>query len=86
MSNLANKFIKECIANRKHVSIFIVNGVQLKGYITDLDKEVIVLEKGHNEEQIVFKSAISTIMPVSYASSIKTKRVYNVKNSSLQAC
>lgn len=84
MKNLANNYIQKCIDKNKYVSIFLVNGVQLKGYISDLDEESLILtKKGYSESQIVFKTAISTIMPINLETH---KRAYNVKNTSLQAC
>lgn len=46
----------------KTVQIFLVNGVKLDGKITMHDNYCIVLELG-NTPQLVYKHAISSIMP-----------------------
>jgi host factor-I protein len=43
-------------------SVFLANGIQLRGYIQDFDQYVIRLGNEHSH-QLVFKHAISTIMP-----------------------
>lgn len=48
---------------REHVSvsIFLVNGIKLQGQIDSFDQFVILLK--NNVSQIVYKHAISTIVP-----------------------
>ncbi|QDH13658.1 RNA chaperone Hfq [Formicincola oecophyllae] len=44
------------------VTIFLVNGVKLQGTVSSFDRNTILLKRdGH--VQLVYKSAISTIMP-----------------------
>lgn len=46
------------------MTIFLVNGVKLQGVVPAFDDEVLVLRRdGH--AQLVYKHAISTIMPLS---------------------
>lgn len=44
------------------VTLFTVNGYQMKGRVTDYDRSVIVLQDA-GKQMIVYKSAISTIIP-----------------------
>ena len=45
------------------VTVFLVNGVKLQGVIPQFDHETIILRRdGHT--QLVYKHAVSTIMPV----------------------
>ncbi len=45
------------------VTVFLVNGVKLQGVIPRFDQETIILRRdGHT--QLVYKHAVSTIMPV----------------------
>jgi len=48
---------------REHVpvSIFLVNGIKLQGQIESFDQFVILLK--HNVSQMVYKHAVSTIVP-----------------------
>ncbi|MBY5946105.1 RNA chaperone Hfq [Photobacterium rosenbergii] len=59
--NLDEKYLK-CLTNENiQVNIFLVNGIKLIGAIDSFDKEVIVLDNTTN--QIVYKHAISTVVP-----------------------
>ena len=56
-------FIKDLIDNYKQVTIFLISGIKLEGTITSSDVNTITL-KGTNNIQLVYKHAISTILPV----------------------
>ena len=56
-------FIKDLIDNYKQVTIFLISGIKLEGTITSSDVNTITL-KGSNNIQLVYKHAISTILPV----------------------
>lgn len=45
------------------LQIFLVNGFQLKGTLVGFDPFVIVLMTGGKQQQMVYKHAISTIIP-----------------------
>ena len=60
--NLQEAFLNHVRKNRTQVTVFLVNGVKLLGNITWFDNFCILLRRdGHS--QLVFKHAISTIMP-----------------------
>lgn len=60
--NLQEAFLNHVRKNRMQVTVFLVNGVKLLGNITWFDNFCILLRRdGHS--QLVFKHAISTIMP-----------------------
>lgn len=60
--NLQETFLNHVRKNRTQVTVFLVNGVKLLGHITWFDNFCILLHRdGHS--QLVFKHAISTIMP-----------------------
>jgi len=56
-------FLDNLINEAKSVTIFLVNGIRLEGIITSFDLSTITLE-GSNNTQLVYKHAISTILPV----------------------
>ena len=56
-------FIKDLIYHHKLVTIFLISGIKLEGTITSSDSNTLTL-KGTNNIQLVYKHAISTILPV----------------------
>ena len=62
--NLQDVFLNNVRKNKSPVTVFLVNGVKLQGIITWFDNFCILLRRdGHS--QLVYKHAISTVMPVS---------------------
>jgi len=61
--NVQDVFLKHLRKNKTPVTIFLVNGVKLQGIVTWFDNFSVLLRRdGHS--QLVYKHAISTIMPV----------------------
>ncbi len=60
-SVLQEPFLNELRKQNTKVSIFLVNGIKLQGQIESFDRYVIQLKAGVS--QIVYKHAISTIVP-----------------------
>lgn len=58
---LQDSFLEELESTQLPVSVFLVNGVKLHGVIESFDDEVLML-KG-SLTQIVYKHAISTVVP-----------------------
>ena len=56
---LLNKLRKEKLA----VTIFLINGIKLEGIITWFDNFSVLLRRG-DQQQLVYKHAISTIFPI----------------------
>ncbi len=55
-------FLDDIKDNKTPVTVFLVNGVKLQGLISWFDSESLLLKRdGHT--QLVYKHAISTIMP-----------------------
>ena len=60
--NLQDTFLNSVRKNKMPVTIFLVNGVKLQGMITWFDNFWVLLRRdGHS--QLVYKHAISTVMP-----------------------
>ena len=57
-------FIDNLINEAKLVTIFLVSGIKLEGIITSFDLSTITLRGSNNNIQLVYKHAISTILPV----------------------
>lgn len=62
---LEKTFLNKLIEENQLVSIYLKNGINLKGKIASFDDNVILLDDDkENPGQIVYKDAISTIMPI----------------------
>ena len=59
--SLQDAFLRNLSEKRIPVAVFLVNGIKLQGHIEDFDKYVIILR--NSGSQMVFKHAISTVMP-----------------------
>jgi len=60
--NVQDVFLNHVRKNKTPVTIFLVNGVKLQGIITWFDNFSLLLRRdGHT--QLVYKHAISTVMP-----------------------
>ncbi len=61
--NLQDVFLNHIRKNKAPVTVFLVNGVKLQGIISWFDNFCVLLRRdGHS--QLVYKHAISTVMPV----------------------
>src|ERR1039457_6785460 len=60
--SLQDTFLNHVRKNKTHLTIFLVNSVKLQGVVTWFDNFCVLLRRdGHS--QLVYKHAISTIMP-----------------------
>lgn len=60
--NTLADFLNDIKENKIAVTVFLINGVKLQGVITFFDETSLLLRRdGHT--QLVYKHAISTIMP-----------------------
>jgi len=60
--NLQDSFLNQVRKENIGVTIFLVNGFQLKGNVKGFDNFTVVLEMD-GKQQLVYKHAISTISP-----------------------
>jgi host factor-I protein len=58
--NIQDSFLNTARKDRLNITIYLVSGVKLTGRIRSFDKYSVVLET-NNQEQLIFKHAISTI-------------------------
>lgn len=61
--NLQEVFLNHLRKNKTPVTLFLVNGVKLQGIITWFDTFSVLLRRDAHS-QLVYKSAISTVMPL----------------------
>ena len=60
--NLQDAFLNHVRKQKISVTVFLINGVKLQGVITWFDNFCILLRR-EGQSQLVYKHAISTIMP-----------------------
>ena len=55
-------FLTQVRRDRRAVTVFLMNGFQMRGYVTGFDAFTVVLSSD-GKQQVVYKHAISTIVP-----------------------
>ena len=63
MMNLQDAILKEVIRDKVPLTLFLMNGFQLRGIITGFDSFVVVLVSD-GKQQMIYKHAISTLAPM----------------------
>lgn len=61
--NLQDAILKEVRRDKVPVTLFLMNGFQLRGIITGYDSFVVVLVTD-GRQQMIYKHAISTLAPI----------------------
>jgi len=61
--NLQDAILKEVRRERVPVTLFLMNGFQLRGTVTGFDSFVVVLVSD-GKQQMIYKHAISTLAPI----------------------
>ena len=61
--NLQDAILKEVRRDKVPVTLFLMNGFQLRGTITGFDSFVVVLVT-EGKQQMIYKHAISTLAPI----------------------
>ena len=61
-ANLQDIFLNQARQSRQQLTVFLVNGYQLKGVVTGFDSFTVVLDS-EGKQQLIYKHAISTIIP-----------------------
>ena len=61
--NLQEAILRECIKDKVPLTLFLMNGFQLRGIVTGFDSFVVVLVSD-GKQQMIYKHAISTLAPM----------------------
>ena len=61
-NNLQDIFLTQARRERRQVTMFLMNGFQMRGTITGFDAFTVILTSD-GKQQVVYKHAISTIVP-----------------------
>ena len=62
-ANLQDLFLTRARRDRVPVTLFLMNGFQLRGTLTGFDAFVVVLDS-EGRQQVIYQHAISTIAPI----------------------
>ena len=62
-ANLQDIFLLQAKRDKLPVTMFLMNGFQMRGVITGFDAFVVILDSD-GKQQVIYKHAISTIAPV----------------------
>ena len=60
--NLQDIFLNQVRKEKISVVLYLTNGFQMKVYVKGFDKYIVILE-ADGKQQLIFKHAISTVMP-----------------------
>ncbi|HCZ06459.1 MAG: host factor-I protein [Thermotogota bacterium] len=71
--NLQDRFLNLLRINKIEVKVYLVNGFQTKGIVRSFDSYTILLENG-TQQSLIYKHAISTIMPSSFVRLVQQKK------------
>ena len=59
--NLQEQFLKAVRREQSQVTVFLMNGFQLRGVVTGYDNYAVIIQEGR--QNMIYKHAISTISP-----------------------
>ena len=61
--NLQDVFLNKARGDNVGITVFLVNGYQIKGLVKGFDNYTLVLDSD-NQQQLIYNHAISTIIPI----------------------
>lgn len=70
--NLQDRFLNIVRTKKIEVKVYLVNGFQTKGIVRSFDNFTVLIESG-KQQTLIYKHAISTILPSEYIMLMKTE-------------
>ena len=65
INNLSNIYIQNIYDDGKQVSVYLINGVKLSGWVKSYDDYCLIIRDNSDSiHQLIYKHAISTIVPI----------------------
>ena len=61
--NLQDAFLFRVKQDKRPVTLFLMNGFQMRGVVTGFDAFVVILDS-EGRHQMIYKHAISTVVPI----------------------
>ncbi|MBS9778028.1 MAG: RNA chaperone Hfq [Gammaproteobacteria bacterium] len=81
--SLQDPYLNTLRKSRTQVSIFLMNGIKLQGHIESFDQFVVLLK--NNTSQMIYKHAISTIVPSAPVRMVREPITPKVSDASVSA-
>ena len=72
--NLQDNLLNHARVEKVPVTMFLMNGVQVKGQIKGFDQFSLIIETPTKQQQLIYKHAISTIIPAKTLSTEKIEK------------
>src|SRR6184192_1268639 len=82
--NIQDSFLNNARKEKSVITIYLMSGVKLSGRIKSFDKYSLVLET-NNQEQLIFKHAISTVVTLKTSHSYTSSAPPSVQSTSAGA-
>ncbi len=79
--NLQDRFLNHLRTHKVEAKVYLINGFQTKGVIKSFDSFTVLLEDG-KVQNLIYKHAVSTIIPNSYVRLNKPGEEEDSNNSS----
>ena len=64
ITNLQDTFLNQLRKNNIFVTVFLLNGFQLKGNVKSYDNFTVLLVDADGKQHLIYKHAISTFVPI----------------------
>ena len=61
--NLQDIFLNQARKEKMPVTVFLMNGFQIKGYVRGFDNYTVILDSD-GRQQMIYKHALSTVVPL----------------------
>lgn len=79
--NLQDIFLNNARKEKIPVTIYLMNGVQVKGIVKGFDSYIILLESDNKQQNMIYKHAVSTILPGKYITFQNTNQQQGSNNN-----
>lgn len=64
--NIQDIILNNARKEKMLVSMYLVNGIQIKGIVKGFDNYVILIEDDKKQQSMIYKHAVSTLLPSKY--------------------
>lgn len=64
--NIQDVILNNARKEKASVTIYLMNGVQMKGQVKGFDSYVILIEDDKKQQSMIYKHAVSTLLPNKY--------------------
>jgi len=75
--NLQDVFLNQVRKEKTAITVYLMNGFQIRGQVMGFDNYIVVIDS-EGKQQVVYKHAISTIMPVRPVNFIAAENEQNI--------